>query len=124
MTASPERSSQSDSEEPATRPPAIQNLGTAETALALADVRDLLEVLERSRRRQLRDGGLWTVSGGFFLLLSALTGSGAPLFLMAALFPVLAAAHNFLSYLKSRARWRELRARLGVAAEELPPLEP
>ena len=121
MTENPERSSQSDSEGPATQPPAIQDLGTAETALALADVKDELEVLERSRRRQLRDGRLWTVLGGF-LLLGALLGGGAPLFLMA-LFPVLAAARNFLSYLKSRARWRELKARLGVAAEGPPLLE-
>ncbi len=117
MTDSPERSSQSESEEPVTPPPhLIQDLSTAEIAVALTDVRDAVEILERSRRRQLRDGRSWAVLGGGLLLFGALVGGGAAFFLSASLL-FLPAANNCRRYLRSRGRWRELRAQLGPLQE-------
>ena len=110
MIESPERSSQSDSEEPATRPPhAKQDLGTAETAVDLANLRDELGVLARSSPLGTILG--WTIVGVLLLLLAALVNGGAPLF-VSALFPFLAAARKGPSYLRNRAARRELKGRL------------
>ena len=109
VTESPERSSESDSEEPAMQPlQAIQDLGTAETAVDLADVNDALEVLARSSTFGKMLG--WTMGGLLMLLIGTFGDEGAPYFV--ALIPFLVAAYHCPSYLRERASRRELKARL------------
>ena len=104
---------------------AIQDLSPAELAVALADVRDELRILARSRSRQLLRMASWATGGGFSLLYGALAGP-APLFFVAFLC-FLRVALIGPSYQRNQARWRELRERLKslqLARLHLPSPEP